>query len=166
MGLCYDACYKKVLIFAKEVRIFQVLLCFIKTWIVILATIIDRSSSLVQWEIRGKISGWGRFVMSIICLRTLPQMDFQDKNNETTPPIKDVTCGGPARHPAYHLRQVYKKLAILGLNVVPGTWKLGWNLLKRCAKGLKCLFHCRSAALLLSMRFGYALCHWQITDVI
>ena len=30
----------------------------------------------------------------------------------------------PARNPAYHLRQVHKNLAILGLNVVPGTWKM------------------------------------------
>ena len=44
-------------------------------------------------------------------------MDFQDEDNETTQKKNDAT----ARNPAYHLRQVYKNLAILGLNVVPGT---------------------------------------------
>ena len=77
-------------------------------------------------------------------------MDFQDEDNETTQKKKIL----PARNPAYHLRQVYKNLAILGLNVVPGTWKdaqKDWSAYS-------------IVTVLLSMRFGYALC--QITDVI
>ena len=64
-------------------------------------------------------------------------MDFQDEDlvmtqKKTMIPVRNLRL-------ASHLQQVYKNMAILGLDAVPNTWK-------DAPKVWKCLFHYHSAA--------------------